>query len=500
MYTNAHIIRQNSFQYGLVSFPDKYSMQAEQKRRNGYKLRIYHQFKSSLKHGCVVFDTLTYDDAHLPRVDDFLHNGDTHSCFNPDDIRNWLWYLRDLVDEPFKVFLTSEYGSEHEYTDYRGRLRKATHRPHYHVLFFFDNKIDPFFFARFVHKSWKRGRTDNYGNCGEVSRNKVLHNFFDNQSVDQNRLVKLANYLSKYTLKDAKYSRYIEDMCKKEVRKNYPNLNNINRKAFNHDVRKLTSHLQPFLRISNGFGLSACEDIEVLRMIFERGEMRMPDSLSVWKYFSLPTYYKRKLFYRCVDGQWQLTAIGKIYYPIMLAQRSKRLASLYQNAVANMPADAQSVVTSLLDGRSYSELAEYSTYYKGRIFNPAMLDCYPTKQFVVHRFVDDDFFGRLSDPQVYIEYSKAVEPRTLYVWFDDNILLPCVVSMEVNKRKITRSDDWHQWIIDDSWFEPWYGFDDVLQIIHYYMALYDVDDSSTYFAKKQLQLDLFSKYNIKSVV
>lgn len=500
MYTNSHIIRQNSFQVGLVSFPDKYSYQSEKKRRNGYILRIYHQFKSTLEFGgSVIFDTLTYDDAYLPRIQQYADFNENFSCFSPADIRSFFWYLRDLSPVQFKYFLTSEYGSECEYTDYAGRVRKATHRPHYHVLFFFDCQIDPFLFAKLVHKAWHRGRTDNFGNRGEVSRNKVLHNYFTGNNVDLQRRIKLANYLSKYTLKDAKYSQRVENMCKAYVRQSYSNLNNLNRKSFNHDVRQLTSKIQPFLRISNGFGLSACSDIDVLKLICERSEMRIPDAQFRWKVFSIPTYYLRKLFYRCNHGEWQLTDVGKMYIPIHLANRKKRLSKVYETAFANMPVDAKLSVHRLLAGRSFGQLAEYVTYYKGRIFNPSFLDDYPTIPFMVSRFVSDDYFGCLNQQLPLITYTSAIEPRTLYFWHDD-LLLPAVVSMQVQKRSFEPQTDWRDWIIDDTWFYEWRDFDVILEIIHYYISVQDIPKSDTYFRKQSLQLDLFSKYGIKSVI
>ena len=500
MYTNSRLISTDTFQYGLVSYPDSYSYLERKKRRESFFLRLYFMFKEYLsKDYTIVFDTLTYDDYHLPHLSDFLPVKSSKSCFNPADIRSFNWQLRDMLPYKYKFFVASEYGSSSEYLDARGRVRVGTHRPHYHILFFIPQKIDVVDFAAKVFKAWHRGRTDNYGNYrGERSRNYVLHNTFTRESCDDARCIKLSNYVSKYCLKDAEFDGNLIGSIRSYYRRTkYPKLDLGNKKAFNHDVRAITDICCTFVRLSHGFGDGLLTDASALDCIYNRGLIQVPDSVKVLKDYNIPTYYLRKLFYELVDGSWQLNENGKQFYPKLLSFRAKRLEQLYRSVVDNSEADVQQQIYSLLDGRSLADLARYVTYYKGRIFNPALLDSLPSVDFVCSRFVSEPTTILQNDGlRQFREYFRLGNME-VYYW-NDELLLPTSFRCPLRHKEYSHYDDWKRYIIDDTWFPDWYDFDRIVEIISSLLlsrvsARYDVDASCSGVSNR-----LFHKYGIKS--
>ncbi len=146
--------------------------------RLDWETRIYFEQCSCESHGgfCLYF-TLTYSDCFVPRVkstlgrllekylseqsvpldmdaiqkcsEDFRLLVDftdpallSTLCFNRSHFPGFVKRVRTALFKqhiPLSVryFAVEEYGSDSEYTDFRGRRRKGTHRPHYHVLMWF---------------------------------------------------------------------------------------------------------------------------------------------------------------------------------------------------------------------------------------------------------------------------------------------------------------------------------------------------------------------------
>lgn len=501
VYTNSHKIDLDRFQYGNVAFPDRFSYREETKRRNGYILRIWWQFYETLElqDGVVFFDTLTYDDAHLPRISELTEIQSDRSCFNPNDYKRFIDYLRTLVDVPFKIFLSSEYGSSSQYVDYRGRLRVGTSRPHYHILFFIPRKVDTLDFATKVYKAWMRGKTDSFKpskNGFILDRSKVLHNTFTKDNCDKLRRQKLANYLSKYCLKDAKFSASCRDLVSSYLRGscNYGR-DAVGRLAFKSDLRKTLNLIQPFIRISHGFGCAALQDADTLSRIWNFSEMRIPDKKTVWKTFSLPTFYKRKLFYQLKDGAWQLNDLGKKFYPRHLSHRASRLSSVFANVASNMHSDERSLLVDLMAGRSFQNLADYVVYYKGRIINPALIDGFPSQDDVCRRFIADSSASTTNDVVPNYRVYHGIFNRKRWFWadsFESEILSSEIVRVPVRYKLPEHTEDWHNYIIDDTWFLPHHDFDSCLDILNYYLACSGICTGDAGRCKQDIQLRLFN--------
>ena len=131
---------------------------------NQWYYRTYYEWsQTEMYKGYVLFDTLTYDNDHLPHLSkfwQFVSSSEDFPCFNYSDIRLFLQALRQRVSragyDPKKLryFLSSEYGTSDTYV-LRGRVVKATHRPHYHVLFFVnDSHIDPLWLSQTIAEVW----------------------------------------------------------------------------------------------------------------------------------------------------------------------------------------------------------------------------------------------------------------------------------------------------------------------------------------------------------
>lgn len=108
----------NPFLRGDHAFPCGQCMPCRFNKRREWTHRV--MLEASL-HGDNAFVTLTYDDAHLPRVRD-MSNG--LATLRPKDLQDWLKRFRRLI-APIRVrfYAVGEYGDD-------------SWRPHYHVALF----------------------------------------------------------------------------------------------------------------------------------------------------------------------------------------------------------------------------------------------------------------------------------------------------------------------------------------------------------------------------
>lgn len=452
--------------------------------------------------GLIIFDTLTYDDAHLPHIDDFINGFGSYSCFNKKDLQGFLDRLHSRFDYyklgTFTHFISSEYGHDNIYIDNRGRTRKGTKRPHYHVLIFCDNgSIDPEFLAFLIHDCWNKGRTDNFGSFkGDRSRGYVIHNCFTKQSMNQERLIRVGNYVSKYVLKDAKFHKKVDFTIKLYVRKYYKRIDSgVIRKAFNIDVNRIRSIVSEFVLCSNGLGMYAIDNnlIDYNQLLLD-GTIKMPDLKYVYKNYCLPEYYYRKLFCKLVHGHWCLNDRGKEYHSLHLKHKSDNTAKYYKDLFLNMSHEDQVKVIDLLDGRSFNDFADYLIYYRNRIAKPLNLKDIPDKQYVVNKFIDmdsDDFLENEIVP--HIDYYYKEEFRTFWEFVDGfNWRYSYKLLVPVLKKRVI-IEDWKQYIIDDSWFPDHYCFDDLLYVFNPYIEKSTLVGQDVYDTSSSIcsQLSLF---------
>lgn len=182
--------------------------ECQQRKRDGYYLRSHYQFLKAGERG--IFTTLTYDNAHLP-----IYTYETEPIFSPsgeileyprkrrvstwdkkhiqlffkqlnekiiyfygtkilglkrlktDGRRKktiaWKDFEVSLRKNPlFSYFLVCERGKADIYTSDKGRKRRGTARPHYHVIFYLNNPdIPQDMFLEFIKELWEYGHVYN---------------------------------------------------------------------------------------------------------------------------------------------------------------------------------------------------------------------------------------------------------------------------------------------------------------------------------------------------
>ena len=367
--------------------------ECKKQMQSEYYLRAHYQALDTIRQGgYVYFDTLTYDNAHLPHISDFVPSikGSLvdHPCFNVDHYRKFFVRLRRALTyhgfdakHNLKYFLCSEYGTD----------PTKTHRPHYHVLFYVtDPHLDSLTLSKFVSDSWSYGRTDGV----EYRGNQYVRNHTFSASGDTNYMRNICNYVAKYVTKNSSFEQTIENRIRLVIDRVQPS----KAKEFR---KKLKREMCEFHRQSQGFGIYGlqCNDLDEM---FRTGMMQMTDSKHIVTHIPMPLYFQRKLFYDLTKdfrgkNIWKLNEKGIEYRLNRLDENIERTAvkfkQWYDNILTNVDGDAVQVddmfdtthnliydlflgkdaaqyhkdyVDRLLDGRTWKDFAEYILVYKGR--------------------------------------------------------------------------------------------------------------------------------------
>lgn len=417
--TNSRSIGRDSLQGYMLTVPCGKCAECLSLARNQYYLRNYWQCRECVdSDGFVLFDTLTYDSEHLPHLSDYfpqLRGGYNRkrfdfSCFSHEDTANFMKRLRKSlsdngydVDGNLKYFLVSEYGHEEEYKTERGIIRKGTLRPHCHVLFYCNVPLlTPEHLAYIINKSWGLGFTDNVRK-GKVCRTALDRNTF-RKSADDVQLRRVASYVAKYVTKDGDYEKVVDKRlcllmnhltqdakwkCWRKCRDGH--FEWYVASSFKPLYKRLRRQVETFHRQSQGFGLYALDSRnfgeEEERILFEQGAIKMQDEDKGWKFIPVPEYYVRKLYYTLVsdvervpvglDGNfkevvrhsWVPTERGKDFIAarsvLSFSNTVKRLTDWY----LNLPeySEERLKAGTLLDHRTFEDLATYQLFYKGRV-------------------------------------------------------------------------------------------------------------------------------------
>lgn len=248
-------------------------------KQNEWTLRTYYESRATLNQGgYIYFDTLTYSNDNLPRLSNFNNNLKFNwACFNYRDIRAFYENLRQMLklreDRLIRYFITAEYG-------------ELRHRNHYHIMLFVNANIDPLYLSKCVAKSWKKGRTD--GMPWKSSNYVLQHNYLNTLNIDCIR------YISKYVNKSQTFMNIINDRWKK-LEKFYEKskFNKLELKKIKKQYYRLCT---PFHRQSQGYGISAIENLTVDDII-KNPVLTYPNTtINLKTKVRLPIYFYRKLF------------------------------------------------------------------------------------------------------------------------------------------------------------------------------------------------------------
>lgn len=316
------------------------------------------------RQGYTLFQTLTYDEYHVPRLFSF-HGHRLNSpfrVFSRDDIKTFRSCLRDAIrsyrvgggfypwrelynNDNFKVIITSEYGG-------------VTHRPHYHALFFCSIPgLTPGILDSLIKRCWTKGFVD--------------RSFFRNRIVSSEGALA---YVNKYIAKDDDFVNTIHD-----------ELSQFGDIDYSDDVIR---NIMPFHVQSQGFGKCAIE-IQGLDNIVSTGTISMPDKLTIYSTIPVPMYLQRQVFYTLVEDKeninphtnkprkrWIINDLGiKFKMNMLKRQLSKRVITL-QNQIERIKSTAlthnipkfKSIiddVLSILNGASLLDYSKYQLISKG---------------------------------------------------------------------------------------------------------------------------------------
>lgn len=307
------------------------------KHRTDWRVRSYYESLDCLRnYGFILFDTLTYSDAHIKRYSDLNQELDipnmlNYTAFCRADVQKFFKRLRinlkrdgyEYEPEELRYILTSEYGS-----DEKKRGFQLTHRPHYHVLFFVRFNIEPVDFSRYVSKAWYCGKTDGVrpvDDCVECPvrsfcRGVCLYqsdDYVNNERVistnSQRNLIKCVNYVTKYVSKDlfltSKLQERVDNLFSVVMPDYFTNIESY------RIYRKFCSQVLPFHLQSRFFGLTLLDDVDARQRAIDYNSVILPTGeKDVVKEVALPRYYQVHLYYtwQKVDGRvkWSLTSDG----------------------------------------------------------------------------------------------------------------------------------------------------------------------------------------------
>ena len=338
----------------LLQVPCGQCAECQKSKSQEWNYRTYYEFLRTFEeyNGYCYFDTLTYDNEHLPRMNEVLPELPAYPCFRSSDITKFLKRVRRSITRKFGVaenalsyFICSEYGS------LRGR-------PHYHILFFVRCDIPPLELSKLVSQCWQFGRTDGipYRSAFYVER----HNVLKNKKLGD--ILACTQYVTKYVEKDCKLQELINQRIKQAeiiLSKQFDGMKS-NSVKFKRLLTSIAREVNQFHVQSLGYGELALRDIDIEQLSLD-GTLIMPSHKIITR-VALPAYYARKLFYDRIQINgaygWQLNELGKEYKsrckPFVIKRLAERFSALNE-----------------LAGTSYNafKLAEYVINCRGRYFN-----------------------------------------------------------------------------------------------------------------------------------
>lgn len=490
-----------------------------QNKQNELYSRAYFQcLECWSKGGYVYFDTLTYDEQSISRLGDFFNDLgisdlDIHgsilnkTCFNLEDIRGFLVNLRRQLDYHksginFKHFIVPEYGDTEPYVNNSGKLRIGTGRPHYHVLFYIYDNIDPIEFSEFVAKSWKHGLTDNFGS--KQRRYIMNHVFYKKDDIDCRAV---CSYVTGYLVKDISEVGLLLDGFKHifyAISDNYFNiklrdynfnydltdddigillrggkkkymkcLNKITLlsldcerdkfKRFCDDIRsflkslriKLKHLILPTSRYSQGFGLYMADyfGVDTLK---ENDCIKVPDKGRTWKFLPIPDYIKTKIFKDlCIDefGQqyFEWNELGQEYLRLHIDSKIEYrvnyikaiLDESYLFRLGFRDSEVKSIIKNFnyfLGTHTIRDYVKYCYFWRGRVFD---------KDFIYGISPLD-----ISDSDLYDIVFQDVHNFGLGSEYYEDILDSDSMDLIINS-----------YIIDECFHSDFVGFDSVTKIL-----------------------------------
>ena len=290
-----------------------------------------------------------------------------------------------------KSFVVCEYGDDGYYRDDNGRMRKATFRPHYHMLFYVNiPNLDAITLSKYIYKSWGHGRTDCCDLDGNVrigyvrNHNCIGKNYHRNSDVELRRV---SSYVAKYITKDAWYSeklnqrvQYAGERLIKDVEEYEGDLKGLKCQCFHYidnqsKVNRLKRLVDGFHLQSLGFGLYGLDPKNFDEdELIKYGTFSMPDKDNIVKSVPAPLYYIRKLYYSTIrpnskvnSPTYILKKEGIKWKESSLMRGYNRMCSRYRDLYLNFSEYDKMRVNFLLGDRTIDDYVKYKYFYQNRI-------------------------------------------------------------------------------------------------------------------------------------
>lgn len=327
--------------------------ECKSKNRNDWFTRCYFEWQRCRESS--FFYTLTYNNEHLPKYCGVQR-------FSKRDIQLFIKKLRfrlNKLDIKCKYIVTCEFGD---------KLKRC----HYHVGFFLDKRINPFWFLRFVEDSWTDSKGESLGfvksgdNVGLINSSAGIQ------------------YVTKYITKDKAHLNEVLPKFAPTVFKRYYDLFHyvclryhclpqcsfrmnsdfsFSRQVFGGcsdddldfvqkfltKMRRIMSEITPFHLQSTGLGSNMVEKadniLEQVPILQQNGKVLMS---------RIPRYIKRMLWYDCVEGQnsgkkdtFVLNEIGKKHLLEKYEFQIERDKQNYQKVLLNASNLHESILPTL---------------------------------------------------------------------------------------------------------------------------------------------------------
>lgn len=415
-----------------------------------YAIRCYYEYRHAKDDGGFTYwDTLTMDDDHLSTFEGY-------PCFDRSMISGFMKRLRtyfkrkySLDKDVLRFFCVSEYG-------------ERKHRPHFHIVFFVhDPKLSVEALQSAISECWKYGLTANsYRLAKSVAR-------YTDFIVRNNAAL---TYVAKYLYKDDTYtSKYIDEV-------EYQ----LTQKGVEFEKKDIERAFRPFRLSSINFGSYL---LELGEYDFDEESCKMPVALNVDKTFSLPMYYRRKLYYHLVkfeDGKlsWQKNSD---YAEKLLNLENER----FENDVIQMSNRINSVDSLYNLSPSISAFidAKYSLHHiKPSEYIQALMDGRDVRLLVLYKRY---FRGRYC--ATVEQVNDVIEHRSeLVQYFHNNPLYIDDKNLEKDSREWYRNN-----MIHDQSYPDFYDFDKVLNFLDTLLKKYTryslVSDRALRIERKKLK-------------
>lgn len=454
IYTNSSHVNPRNF-LGTMEVPCGHCPECQSARHSNYKTRCYYEtLGCEAAKGVTIFDTFTYCDECLPRINNI-------PCFNHSDIINFKkrlrinltrdgYILKDSEGEHLRYFIVCEYGS-------------TTHRPHYHGIFWCTAKkayvnsfgvttyrtITPWQLHTHLHKAWEYGFTDK---CCKQIRLK-------------DKGVGAIHYVTKYMTKSVVDTEELaKDLQAYDTTQSIDDIKEL--------MKAKRQHFSLRCWASNGLGsyfLQLLEDdLDFAKEFDATGKVRIPSAKGGYDFVPLGHYYTYKLFYERVfnphtgrKDKFVLTPLGLDWKCGKLEDSINSLTQRIEDAKQFLPPAARNCYGCLTEhGYTPRDLAVYALVYRGK--------CFIGSQYNSAEFVDYMSFYRngidvrlkttevkVNNPAVFMssdeirDWYDTIYNKTLHYQFEEffdmesayQIIFPALVRLSEERRKKQKQKD-----------------------------------------------------------